>query len=80
MAMTQVKVANKPDLETTITSYVAKGFVVSNKTETSAIMTKKKEFSIPIGIIGFLICFVGLIIYAVIYACQKDQVVEIVIA
>lgn len=80
MAITKVTVANKQDLETAITSYIAKGFVVSNKTETTAIVTKKKEFSIPIGIIGFLICFVGLIIYAIIYACQKDQVVEIVIA
>ncbi len=50
-----------------------------NKTDISAMLTKKKEFSIPIGIIGFLLCFVGLIVYVIVYAWQKDQVVEIAI-
>ena len=75
----KIKVANRQDLETAISSYVAKGFVVMNKTETSTIMKKKKEFNIPIAIVGFLLCIVGLIVYAIVYACQKDQVVEIVI-
>lgn len=79
MAVEKVKVANRQDLETSISSYVAKGFVVMNKTETAAMLTKKKEFSIPIAIIGFLLCFVGLIVYAIVYASQKDKVVEIVI-
>ncbi|MBL0314040.1 MAG: hypothetical protein IPP78_15370 [Holophagaceae bacterium] len=50
-----------------------------NKTETSTLLIKKKEFSIPIGIIGFLFCFIGLGIYAIVYACQSDEVVEIVV-
>ena len=80
MAIQKVKVANRQDLETSISSYVAKGFVIMNKTEMSAMLTKKKEFNIPIAIVGFLLCIVGLIVYAIVYASQKDQVVEIVIA
>lgn len=77
--MEKVKVSSRQDLETSISSYVAQGFVVMNKTEASAMLIKKKEFSIPIAIVGFLVCGVGLLIYAVVYAMQKDKVVEIVI-
>lgn len=77
MAIHKVGVSSKHDMETAVTSYVAKGYVVMNKTDSSVMLTKKKEFSIPIAIVGFLLCFVGLIVYAIVYACQKDQVVEI---
>ena len=77
--MEKVKVSSKQGMETSISSYVAQGFVVMNKTEVSAMLSKKKEFSIPIAIVGFLVCGVGLLIYAVVYAMQKDKVVEILI-
>lgn len=80
MATQKVHVPSKSDMDTSISSYIARGFVVANKTETSTLLIKKKEFSIPIGIIGFLFCFIGLGIYAIVYACQSDEVVEIVIA
>jgi hypothetical protein len=75
--METVTVPSQNDLETAINSYVAQGYVVSNKTATSAVLMKKKQFSIGIGIVGFLLCFIGLIIYAVVYSMQKDKVVTI---
>lgn len=65
------------DMETAIGSYVAQGYVVGNKTETSAMLVKKKQFSIPIAIVGFLVCVIGLVIYLIVYAFQFDQVIEI---
>ena len=75
--METVSVSSQKDLETTINSYVAQGYAVSNKTADSAVLTKRKQFSIPIAIVGFLLCILGLIIYAVIYSMQKDKVVTI---
>ena len=67
-------------METSISGYIACGYVVMNKTETSAMLVKKKQFSIPVAIIGFLFCIVGLALYAIVYACQKDQFLEIVVS
>jgi hypothetical protein len=78
MAPRKVEVSSKADMDASISAYIARGFVVMNKTETSAMLIKKKVFSIPIAILGFLFCFIGLGIYAVVYACQSDEVVEIV--
>ena len=44
-----------------------------DKTDMSATLVKSKQFSIPIAILGFLFCIVGLALYAIIYACQKEQ-------
>lgn len=71
---------NVPDvktMESTITNYVAKGFVVSNRTPNSTIMFKKKEFSILWAVIGFFLCLLPLLIYIIYYAFQSDQMVEI---
>lgn len=76
----KVTVASKDQLESTITQYVGKGFTVANRSDRSSTMQKRKQFSIPIAIIGFLLCFVGLILYAIWYSMQPDvEVVEIVV-
>ena len=79
MAATQqmVEVTTPQEMETAISSYVVQGYVLANKTPTSATMIKKKEFNIVWAIIGFLICLVPLIIYLIIYAGETDKVVEI---
>lgn len=77
MATRKVGVSSKQDMDTAVSSYIAQGYVIMHKTDTSVILTKKKEFSIPIAIIGFLFAFIGLALYAIIYACMKDKVVEI---
>jgi len=72
-----INVPNVQALESTVTSYIAKGFVVSNRTTNSAVMFKKKEFSILWAVVGFVLCLLPLLIYLIFYAAQSDQMVEI---
>jgi hypothetical protein len=64
-------------METAISSYVVQGYVLANKTQTSATMMKRKEFSVLWAVIGFLICIIPLLVYLIIYAGETDKVVEI---
>lgn len=65
-------------MEAAVLTYLAKGFVVANKTKTSATLQKKKEFSVLWGVIGFLLCLLPLLIYLVVYASKPDvEIVEI---
>jgi len=76
----RVTVASKDQLENAISQYVGEGYLVANRTEKSATLHKPKKFNIVIGIIGFLCCVVGLIVYAIIYAMQPEvEIVEITI-
>ncbi|MBI3877021.1 MAG: hypothetical protein HY300_13880 [Verrucomicrobia bacterium] len=77
MANQKVKVASKQELDASIYDAVSNGFTVMHQTETSAIVVRKKEFSITIAIVGFFLCVVGLIAYAIYYSFQEDEVVEI---
>jgi hypothetical protein len=70
-------VSSSRELEMAIANYSAQGFLLANKTDTSALMRKPKEFNVLLAILGFLFCVVGLIVYAIIYTMQSDQVVEI---
>jgi hypothetical protein len=80
MTARRVEVASRQDMETSISRYIACGYLVMNKTEVSAVLVKKKQFNIPIAVLGFLFCVAGLALYAIIYACQSDQVIEIVVS
>lgn len=81
MAVKQVIVNSKEALTFTTTSYLAKGFVVANSTDTKVVMQKKKEFKVLWAIIGFLFCVVPLIVYIIIYSTQPDvEIVEISVA
>jgi len=78
VAISKVHVRSTQDMETAILSYLAKGFVVAQKTPTSATMQKKKEFSIMWAVIGLVLCVLPLLIYLIIYAMQPDvEIVEI---
>ncbi len=75
----RVTVPNIAGMEAAITSYVAQGFIVVNKTAQSATMQKKKEFKILWAVIGFILCVLPLLVYLIVYATQADvEVVEIV--
>lgn len=63
-----------------IDSYVAQGYTVAVQDGGSASMVKRKEFSVPIAIIGFLFCVIGLVIYAIVFSSQSDQMVRIVVS
>lgn len=76
----RVTVPTVEAMEAAITSYIAQGFVVVNKTPKSATLQKKKEFKILWAVIGFILCLLPLLIYLIVYATQPDvEVVEIVV-
>jgi hypothetical protein len=78
---TQVSVDSAQGMESAITSYIAEGFSLVNKTDKSATMQKKKQFNPLWAVVGFVLCIIPLIIYLFIYAAQTDvQVVEIVVS
>lgn len=70
-------VADERALELALAGYVAQGFMVVNRTGASATLRKPKQFNVPLAILGLLFCGVGLLVYAIIYNSQSDQVVEI---
>ncbi len=73
----QIDVASHQELESTIASYIAQGFVVSNRSAGSVTLFKKKEFNIIWAVIGFFLCLLPLIVYCIVYATQNDQMVII---
>lgn len=76
--ITQVPVDSVSTMEQVITQYIAQGFIVVNKTATTATLQKKKEFSALWAVIGFVLCLLPLLVYLVIYASKPDvEVVQI---
>lgn len=73
----QVEVTEPEQMQLEITRLVSAGYTVANQNDRSVTLVKRKEFSIPILIIGFFLCLLPLIIYLIMYAFQKDQIVEI---
>jgi hypothetical protein len=72
-----IPVASRDQLDATVSSYIAQGFVVSNRTDDSVTMFKKKEFNVLWAIIGFVLCILPLLVYLIVYATQSDQMVII---
>jgi hypothetical protein len=77
VAVTTTTVGSARELEVAVANYSSQGYYLVTRTDTSATMRKPKEFNVLIAILGFLFCVVGLVIYAIVYAMQSDQVVEI---
>jgi hypothetical protein len=77
---THVQVPDRGSLDGAITSYIAQGFTVQNRGEDFAVMFKKKEFSVLWAVVGLLLCLLPLLVYLIVYATQKDQLVEIRVA
>jgi hypothetical protein len=77
VAVRTITVGDLRELEMTIANYSAAGFFLVNKTETSALLRKPKEFNVLLAILGLLFCVIGLIVYAIVYTMQQDEVVEI---
>lgn len=72
-----VYVADVSELECKIPEYISKGYLVANRNTESVILTKRKQFSMLMAIIGFFLAVFPLIIYIIIYMCQSDKMVEI---
>ncbi len=68
-------VQNEQQLEQYITSYIAQGYQLANRTQQQTTLIKRKEFSIFWLVIGLILCVLPLFIYLIIYATQSDQMV-----
>jgi hypothetical protein len=79
-AVANFPVYSEAQLEQTVTSYIAQGYLLSNRTPTSATMFKRKEFSILWLVIGLILCVVPLLVYLIIYANESDKMVQIYLA
>jgi hypothetical protein len=77
---TQVQVPDRGALDSAITSYIAQGFTVQNRGEDFAVLFKRKEFSVLWAVVGLVLCLLPLLVYLIVYATQKDELVEIRIA
>jgi len=75
----QINVASSVELENTILSYIAQGFVVSNRTTDKVTLFKKKEFNVVWAIIGFFLCLIPLLVYCIVYASQSDEMIVITV-
>ncbi len=71
----QINVVSADELESTVMSYIAQGFMISSRTPDSATLFKKKEFNIIWAVIGFFLCLLPLLVYCIVYATQNDQMV-----
>ena len=72
-----VIVPTTEQMQQAVMSYIAQGFVVSTQTADSTTLFKKREFNILWAVIGFFLCLLPLLIYCIIYATQKDQMVVV---
>jgi hypothetical protein len=73
-------VPNQQALDAQITSYLARGYIVANKTADSVTLQKKKEFNILWALVGFILFMLPLLIYIIVYLTKPDvELVEIVI-
>jgi hypothetical protein len=75
-----VQVHSAQEIESAVMNYVALGFVVSNRTPDSVVMYKRKEFNVVWAIVGLVLCLLPLLVYLVVYAVERDQMVEIRLA
>jgi len=76
----QIQVSSQPELESTIVSYIAQGFVVSNRNPDSVTLFKKKEFNVIWAVVGFFLCLLPLLVYCIVYTTQSDEMVIVTIA
>jgi hypothetical protein len=58
-----------------IATYAVSGYTVASRTANETVLIKRKQFSIALLIIGLLLCVIPLLVYLVVYALQKDEVV-----
>lgn len=73
-----VYVDNAQSLDAAITGYIVKGYLVANRTPTSATLQKAKKFSILWALVGFFVMLIPFFIYVIWYATQPAvKVIEL---
>lgn len=75
-----VEVSDQSQLESTVSGYLAQGFVVSRESETSVSLFKKKAFDLGKFARGHLMCIVPGVLYILRYSREKDQMVVVTVS
>ena len=74
-----ITVADSVQMEMAITRYIQQGYNLASRTDRSATMIKRKQFSILWLAIGLITLTIVLWIYIVVYLFQSDQMVMILL-
>lgn len=75
----ELKEALEKGFENTIQFYLKQGFRVTVTTQNETHLLKSKEFSYLIALLGLFLFFIGFIVYMLIYLCEKNESVKILI-
>jgi hypothetical protein len=68
---------SRDEMRQTAMSYIAQGYAVSIQDGTGTTLVKKKKFNIVWAVVGFFLSLLPLLIYLVVYALQRDEIVFI---
>jgi len=72
-------VFSRQEMETTITSLILAGYSLENRTPAAATMVRRKRLSPGWVLLGVLTVTIALWVYLVVYACQRDHLVQVVL-
>jgi hypothetical protein len=79
-SIVRVGVPTPGALESAALSYMARGYVIVERSAERVVLQKRKQFSLPWLVVGLLLCIVPLLVYLLVYASQPDAwVVELVV-
>lgn len=73
MSIQNVTVGTRAQLQQTVVSYIASGYVIANQSDEGALLQKQKSVNWVVVILGLIIPFLGwfiLIIYVIVYASK----------
>lgn len=70
-------VNSDPELTRAIADFTIQGFVVASREPGQVTLRKDKEFSTLWAVVGFFVCLLPFLIYLIVYAAQKDEIVVI---
>jgi hypothetical protein len=74
----RVSVPTADTMESAMLSYIARGYIVVNRSSKSTIMEKRKEFSVLLAILALALFVLPLVMYLVVYSLMPDsQIVQI---
>jgi hypothetical protein len=72
-------VGSSQELHHVMNQYVARGYNVTTQGFSNATLVKRKQFNMVWAVVGFFFCLIPLAIYLIVYATEKDQIVEITV-
>lgn len=78
-AVWRIPVQHPEQMHLEVNRLVAEGFVVATQTNRSITLIRRKQLNVAAVILGLLFCVLPLVVYLIVFALEKDRVVEIVL-